>query len=70
MHIDIMRIKVSTEAAFISLSRNARLDSPDMVARYMLDQIDRWMEDGYVRPRTRSDILDHRHRKLLRREKP
>lgn len=70
MHIDIMRIKVSTEAAFTRLCQNPRLDSPDMVARYMLDQIDRWMMDGYARPRTKSDILDHRHRKLLRREKP
>lgn len=70
MHIDIMRIKASTEAAFISLSRNARLNSPVKVGQYMLDQIDRWMEDGYARPRTKSDILDYRHRKLLRREKP
>lgn len=67
MHIDIMRIKVSAEAAFTRLCQNPRLDSPDMVARYMLDQIDRWMMDTYAKPRTRSDVLDNRNLKLRKR---
>lgn len=67
MHIDIMRIKVSTEAAFTRLCQNPRLHSPDMVARYMLDQIDRWMMDTYAKPRTRSDVLDNRNLKLRKR---
>lgn len=65
MHIQIMRIKVSTEAAFTRLCENSRLGSPVRVASYMLDQIDRWMMDGYRKPRTMSDMLDNRRHAIL-----
>lgn len=50
----------------MALTRNPRAN----VEELMNSQIDVWMEDGYRKPKTKSDILDHRHRKLLRREKP
>ena len=69
MHISLMRIKASTEAAYdrllstpsMALTRNPRAN----VEELMNHQIDAWMEDGYRRPKTKSDILDNRRHTIL-----
>ena len=73
MHIQIMRIKVSTEVAFDRLRSNPSMSSardPAGATRdFMFRQIDAWMEEGYRKVRTVSDVLDNRHHKLARRTK-
>lgn len=70
MHISLMRIKASTEVAFDRLLSNpnvAEARDPRIAVKVFMDrQIDAWMEDGYSKTKTISDILDNRHRKLLR----
>ncbi len=73
MHIQIMRIKASTEVAFERLRTNPSMASardPATATRVFMErQIDAWMEEGYRKPRTVSDVLDNRHHKLARRTK-
>lgn len=69
MHISLMRIKASTEAAFDRLLSNPNIttarDPRKAVKVFMDRQIDAWMEDGYRKAKTMSDILDNRRHAIL-----